>query len=87
MFKKKKNGWEMDGGRKILWRDCQPSLVTSICYNVGNRKEIQKHTRNKMVLVSIVSIMFLKNSRQKMVGIWMEEEKYYGEIANHHYLA
>ena len=75
----------MDGGRKILWGDYQSSLLTSICDNGGYMKHIQKHTRIKMVLVSIVSILCSKNSRRKTVGIRMKEEKYYGEIAKHQY--
>ena len=76
-----------DGGRNILWGDCQPSLLTSICNNGSYRDQIKKRTRTKMVPVLIVSIIVcLKNSRQKTVWIRMEEEKYYGKIANHHYL-
>ena len=49
-------------------------------------KQIQKHTRNTTVPVSIVSVVFLKNIRTKTVWTWMEEEQYYDEIANHCYL-
>ena len=62
------------------------SLHTSICNNGGYTKHIHKRTTNKTVPVSIVSIVCSKNSRRKMVQIRMEEEIYYGEIANHHYL-
>ena len=75
----------MDGERKILWGYSQPSLLKLICNNDGYRKHNQKPTRNKMVLVYIV-ILILKNSRQKTVGIQIEEGKYYWKIVNHHYL-
>ena len=64
---------DMDGGRKILWGDHQPSVLITICNNGGGKKQIQKCTRIKMVPVSIVSIVCLKNSRKKMVWIRMEE--------------
>ena len=81
-----KNGWDTDVERRILWGDCQPSVLNSIFNNGVFRKEIQKDTRNKMVLVSIVSVLFLKNSGQKTIVTQMEKEKYYREIANHQYL-
>ena len=45
---------------KILWGDCQPSVLNLICNNGVYIKEIQKGTRNKTVLVSIVSVVSLK---------------------------
>ena len=36
------NGSDTDRGRKILWGDCQPSLLSSICNNGGFR------TKNKI---------------------------------------
>ena len=82
-----KNNWDTDGWRNILWGDYQPSLFNSICNNGGYMNEIWKCTRNKLVLVSIVSIViFQKKSGQKMIWIQMEEEKYYQEIADPIYL-
>ena len=69
-----KKGSDKDGGRKIIWIYHQPHLLNSICNNGEYSKQIQKCTRNKMVPVSIVSLLFLKNSGQKTVGIRMEEK-------------
>lgn len=39
-----------------------------------------------MVQVCIVSVVCRKNNRQKLAAIKIEEEKYYWEIADYHYL-
>ena len=44
-------------------------------------KWIKKHKMNKIVLVYIVSVVFLKIADKKTIGTQIEEEKYYGEIA------
>ena len=77
---------DTDGGRNILQGDPLPSLLTSLCYNVGYWKQIQEYTRVKTVPVSLVSSMCSKNSGQKRVWTQMEDEIYYGKIFNHHYL-
>jgi len=50
------------------------------------QKRIQKHTRNTMVPVYIVSVVSLKNSGWTPIGSMIEKEKYYGSIANPRYL-
>ena len=48
-------------------------------------KQIQERTRNKTVPVYIVSVVYWKNSGQKMVATQMKEENYYWENADHQY--
>ena len=42
-------------------------------------KQIQKHARNKTLLVYIVCVVCSKNSGQKTVATQIEEENYYQE--------
>ena len=38
-YNRQKIGLDTDGGRKILWGDCRPSLLNSICNSCRYRKE------------------------------------------------
>ena len=76
----------MDLGRWTLLGDDGTSLLNSICNDGGYRKDNQKHTRNKLVPVYIVSVVSLENCRRKLISSIIEKENYYGSIANHQYL-
>ena len=56
-----KNFCNTDLGRWTLLGDCGTSLLNSICNNGVYRKESQKHTRNKLVQVYMVTFVRWKD--------------------------
>ena len=75
----------MNLGRKILWKDFLPSLLSSMFEIGGYRKHIQKLIRNKMVPFYIFVVTCWKNSGQKLITTQMEEDNYYQKNANYQY--
>ena len=65
---------------------CGTSLLNSICNNGGHTKQIHKRTRNKSLLVYIVSFVRWKDIEQKKVVTRIYEYGHYRVIAIHHYL-
>ena len=84
VFKKQqtKTDWVHNRERKVLWIYRQPSVLNLICNNGGYRKEIRKGTRNTMVPVLFVSIVYsnfslrtadlIRNRERKVLCIYRQ---------------
>ena len=82
-----KNGYNTNGGRKLLLEECKPSLHNSMFKIGGYRKYIQKHSMKTMIPIYIVSVMCWKNSGQKkrLYHGLKKKYNYYWKNTDHHY--
>ena len=76
------HGWRGE----ILSGECGSSLFNSVLKFKGYWKQIQKCTRNKMMLVHMVCVMNKKSIGRIMFAICIEKVQCYWVYTDHHYL-